>query len=60
VGKVLADANVFGRFAVSDDVVSPFDAGVVVLVNPGRLLLGEAHALDQVAEILDFRGRRGR
>jgi hypothetical protein len=32
VGKVLSNVNVFGTLTSSDDIVSPLDAGRVVLI----------------------------
>ncbi len=60
MGEVLPDVNVLGSFPTRDDVVAPFDArGLgVVLVDRARSLLGEAHALEQVAKVQDFSSSR--
>ncbi len=44
------DVNVLGSFPTPDDVVAPFDARGIVLVDLGRNMLGEA----QVVNVQNF------
>ena len=59
VGKVLSDVDVLGTFSASDNVVAPFNAGIVVLVDRGPGLWRKPHAPQEVPEINHLNSRRG-
>ena len=54
IREVLADVNVFGAFATSNDIVSPLNACSVVLVHRCRAFLKESHVAEQLAEVDDL------
>ena len=60
VGEVLADVNVLRPLTAADDVVAPFDARVVVLVDRRPFLWCEPHILQEVSEVNYFNSRGGR
>ncbi len=58
VGEVFALINVLGSFETANDVVSPFNARVVVFIDIRWSLLCEAHTVEQGPEVLDFCSNR--
>ena len=52
--EVLADANVLGTFATSNDIVSPLDACSVVLVHRRKAFLRESHVAEQLTQVDDL------
>ena len=59
MGEVLPDVNVLRTLSDSDDVVTPLDASVVVLVDQSPRLWRKSHAQQEMSEIDHLNSRRG-
>ena len=51
MSQMLVDVDVLGTLASADDMVSPFDARRVVLVDGGVIVWFEAHIVEQIAKV---------
>ena len=59
MGEVLPDIEVLCTLSASDDVVTPLDASVVVLIDWGLRLWRKSHAPQEMSEIDHLNSRRG-
>ncbi len=57
VGEVLADVNVLRSFPLSDNVVAPFDARIVVFIDWRPFLGCESHVIEEATDVDDFNSR---
>ena len=52
--KMIADVDMLRTLSSTDDIVAPFNAGIVILVYQGVAIWLEAHANEERAKIDDL------
>ena len=59
MGEVLPDVDVLGALSASNNIVTPLDASVVVLIDRGPGFWYKPHAPQEISEINYLNSRRG-